>query len=120
MVGSRDVEPEESQLLDQMGVHRVSRLEDVRSAVDSLSHKVDGVYVHLDLDVLDPGEAIANQWTPPGGFSVEFLMDAIQEICQRRWVKGFGIASYDPDLDRNHNALAAACAAAEVIVSNGR
>jgi arginase len=119
LIGSRDVEPEESDLLDLMGVRRVSRLEDVRSAVEALSSKVDGVYVHLDLDVLDPKEAIANQWTPPGGFTAELLKEAIHEISRRRRIKGFGIASYDPDLDRNHNALTAACAAAEVIVNNG-
>ena len=38
-----------------------------------MSREIDGVYVHLDLDVLDPAEATANQWTPAGGLTVEML-----------------------------------------------
>lgn len=118
LIGSRDVEPEESQLLDRMGVHRVTELEDLRCKVESISRTIDGVYLHLDLDVLDPREAIANQWTPPGGFSVEILKEAVKEIQRHTQVKGFGIASYDPEWDRNQNALKAACAVAESILAD--
>jgi arginase len=120
LIGSRDVEPEEGELLDHMGVHRVTELEDLRSTIESISRKVDGVYLHLDLDVLDPREAIANQWTPPGGFTVETLKEAVKEIQRHTQVKGFGIASYDPEWDRNQNALKAACAAAESILGDSR
>jgi arginase len=116
LVGSRDVEPDEEELLDRVGVHRVAALEDLRSALESLSGTVDGVYVHLDLDVLDPTEAVANQWTPPGGLTTEQLERAIREIQQHMPVKAFGIASYDPDCDRNQAALRAACVAATSIV----
>jgi arginase family enzyme len=75
---------------------------------------------HLDLDVLDPTEATANQWTPPGGFTVETLREAVKAIQSRVRVKGFGIGSYDPECDRNLNALKAACAVAESVLSNRR
>jgi arginase len=117
LIGSRDVEPEEAELLDRIGVHRVTELEDLRSKMGSLSSNVDGVYVHLDLDVLDPKEAIANQWTAPGGFSIENLREAVNEIQRHTRVKGFGIASYDPEWDRNQNALKAACAVPESILA---
>lgn len=118
LIGSRDVEPEEAELLDRMGVHRVTELEDLRSKMGSLCSNVDGVYIHLDLDVLDPKEAIANQWTAPGGFSIENLREAVNEIQRHTRVKGFGIASYDPEWDRNQNALKAACAVAESILGD--
>lgn len=69
------------------------------------------------LDVLDPKIAIANPWTPPGGLTNEMLLEAIEEIQRHTRVKGFGIASYDPECDRNQNALNAACSAAESILS---
>ena len=116
LVGSRDVEPDEEELLDRVGVHRVTALEDLRSALESMSGAIDGVYVHLDLDVLDPKEAVANHWTPPGGFTTEQLERAIREIQQHASVKAFGIASYDPDCDRNQAALRAACVAVGSIV----
>jgi arginase len=116
LVGSRDVEPDETTLLDRVGVHRVTELEDLRSTLASISSTIDGVYVHLDLDVLDPTEAVANQWAPPGGLTIEQLEQAIREIQQHVPVKAFGIASYDPECDRNQAALRAACVAVTSIV----
>src|SRR5262249_16023903 len=53
LVGSRDVEATESDLLDQVGVRRVAQPRDLDgSGVLGVS----GVYLHLDLDVLDPAE----------------------------------------------------------------
>jgi arginase len=120
LIGARDVEPDEAELLTRVGVHRVTDLDELRSKTMSLSNHVSGVYVHLDLDVLDPKDAIANQWPTAGGFSVETLRRAIEHIRKQVPIKGFGIASYDPDCDRDHKALQAACTAAESILGNGR
>jgi arginase len=94
-------------------------LDELKSKTMSLSNHVSGVYVHLDLDVLDPKDAIANQWPTPGGFSVETLQRAMEHIRKQIPIKGFGIASYDPDCDCDHKALQAACIAAESILGNG-
>jgi arginase len=118
LVGSRDVEPDEEALLDRVGVRRVTELDDLRSALGSMSEVIDGVYIHLDLDVLDPKEAVANQWTPPGGLTTEQLERAIREIQQHAPVKAFGIASYDPDCDRSQAASRAACVAVASIVGD--
>src|SRR5437660_173185 len=63
LIGSRDVERAEVDLLDRMGVHRVADLEGVHARIEAMSKSIDGVYIHVDLDVLDPNEAVANQWT---------------------------------------------------------
>jgi len=119
LIGSRDVEPQECVLLDRVGVRRVSTIEEVGSAVEPMSREIDGVYVHLDLDVLDPSDAIANQWTSVAGLTVETLKRAVQEISSRTTLKGFGIGSYDPRCDVNLNALSAAAAVAESVLSAG-
>lgn len=118
LIGARDVEPEENELLEHMGIHQVADLDDLRTRIKSLSSQVDGVYLHLDLDVLDPKEAIANQWATPGGFSVEALKEAVKEIQKYAPMKGFGIASYDPEWDRDQRAMEAACSVAESILGD--
>jgi arginase len=116
LVGSRDLENDEIALLNRIGVTRVAGIEDLGSQLTSLAHQVDEVYMHFDLDVLDPSEAIANQWTPTGGMSIEALKHAVKSIRRTTRVKGFGIASYDPELDRDGRALGAASSVAELLL----
>jgi len=116
LIGARDVEVDEADLLDRVGVRRASGMADVRHAIDAVSRTVDGVYVHLDLDVLDPRTAVANQWAPPGGLTPDALVEALADIRTHTRIKGFGIGSYDPERDHNQHALKAACRAAESIL----
>jgi arginase len=117
LVGSRDLETEEIALLERMGVERVGRTEDPGSRLASLSPQIDGVYVHLDLDVLDPSEAVANQWAPPGGLTVEAMKQAVASIQRHTRIDALGIASYDPEADRDGRALGAAVAVTELLLT---
>jgi arginase len=116
LVGARDIEPDEVTLLDRTGVTRVSGTEHLGSLLASLALQVDGVYLHLDLDVLDPTEAIANQWAPPGGLTIECIKEAVKTIQAHTRIKALGIASYDPAGDRDGRALAAACSVTEFLL----
>src|SRR5437899_8905587 len=46
LIGSRDVERAEVDLLDRMGVHRVADLEGVHARIEAMSKSIDGVYIH--------------------------------------------------------------------------
>lgn len=76
LVGARAVEPAEQERLDGSGVALVGAdrlregdVEDaLRASLDALGSRVSRVYVHLDLDVLDPREVgQANEFAAPGG-----------------------------------------------------
>jgi len=108
LVGARDLESAEFAFLNQTGVTRVSGTEHLGSLVASLSPQVDGFYLHFDLDVLDPTQAVANQWTPPGGLTLEALEDAVRGIQSAARIKALGIAAYDPEADHHGRALDAA------------
>jgi arginase len=116
LVGARDLEPDEVTLLDRTGITRVSGTEHLGSLLASLARQVDGVYLHIDLDVLDPTEAIANQWAPPGGLTVESMKEAVKTIQAHTRIKALGIAAYDPEADHDGRALAAASSITEFLL----
>jgi arginase len=99
LVGSRDLEAPEVALLDAVGVRRLSRARDVGTAAPNFPAQIDGTYLHFDLDVLDPTEAVTNQWSPPGGLTVASVADAVKDLRRHKPIKAAGIASYDPEAD---------------------
>ena len=117
LVGARDVEPDEADLLRRVGVQRVSRAEDLAPALAPLqAHaQIDGVYLHLDLDVLDPQDATANQWAPPGGLRIASIGRALAEVRKMLPIKALGVASYSPDIDQDGRGLRAALTMIEAI-----
>ena len=60
--GVRDLDPLERERFVEFGVHQVSvedlvnRSENLRAQMRALSARVDVIYIHIDMDVLDPSE----------------------------------------------------------------
>jgi arginase len=101
LLGARDLEEAEEVLLAEVGVRR------------SLGARLGEVYVHFDLDVLDPSEAVWNQWAPPGGMTIEGVREAVRQVGP---VKAAGMASYDPEADGDGRAAWAAAAILETVL----
>ena len=83
LCGARDIEPGEQGLLDRAGVRVVPVSE---AAVAQVRQALDGapVYVHLDMDVLDPSEMPA-QFPAPVGFTavgLRSLIEAVLDDCE--------------------------------------
>lgn len=70
-----------------------------RQALATLSQQVDGIYLHVDMDVLDPSEGAANNWAAPGGLSLAELEAAIVLVGEMLPIQAAGVASYDPTID---------------------
>lgn len=104
LAGGHDCEPAELALLDDVGVERVRTVEALKDSKLLNENVLDGVYVHLDLDVLDSREAMANVWATPDGWKVDDLLRAIRIVKQRRRIKAVGVGSYDPQADRDGKA----------------
>jgi arginase family enzyme len=102
MVGARDVEAREHAELDFAGVVRLERFSDVVDAVDGSD-----IYVHLDLDVLDP-DGFPAQFPAPGGLSpsgLERLLDEVAQSAQR--IVGVEVTAFEaPDDAGERMALA--------------
>ena len=89
MGGVRLVDPLEQQLLDSSRIEQLS-VDDLRRAtpavfaqLDRLSRITDKIYVHIDMDVLDPREVMAHQNKVPGGPSSGELAALFEKIFSR-------------------------------------
>lgn len=126
LVGSRDIAPAERErlrrsdatLIEAKLLRRRGMREALGNALDELRARVRRVYVHLDLDVLDPGRAPANEFAPPGGMRLEELEEGIREIQERFTLAGAGVASYDPEYDSGGQVLRAGVRLMEVLTNH--
>jgi arginase len=97
--GLRDVDPLEQDLLDRSAVQflSVADLQAAGDAVDRqmkrLSETTDVVYVHVDMDVLDPAEVRGHPLTVPGGPTSVELARAVERMFRFPKAGAFGVAS---------------------------
>ena len=92
LVGARDFDPAEP--LDAV---RRAGSADLETALADLD--VEAVYVHVDLDVLDPSEGRANGWAVDDGLSAKELGDALEKIASRFEIAAAAFTAYDPAED---------------------
>ena len=115
MAGIRDVDPLEQELLDRsdcetLTVADIRRLSAaVRDQIDRLGRLTDVIYVHIDMDVLDPAEVAGHPLTAPEGPTSRELAAALEVMFQHPKVGALGIASlpYGAN-DKNLTSLNAA------------
>ncbi len=97
--GVRDTDPLEQQLIERHAVARVSapdlrqRSSRFRAAIARLASRVDRIYVHIDMDVLDPAEVPGHSLSVPGGPTSAELGAAVAEMFRDRKAAAIGIAS---------------------------
>ncbi|NED98411.1 arginase family protein [Phytoactinopolyspora alkaliphila] len=60
---------------------------------------LDGFWIHLDADVLDPGVMPAVDSPEPGGLSFEQLVGVLARLLASPRAVGLDVTIYDPDLD---------------------
>jgi arginase len=89
MGGVRLTDPLEQQLLDQSSIQQLS-VADLRNMtpavfrqLDRLSRVTDKLYVHIDMDVLDPREVMGHGNKVPNGPSSEQLANLFEKIFRR-------------------------------------
>jgi arginase len=103
LVGARNLDPPEEEFLAEAGID------------DSLGRAlggVDAVYVALDVDVLDPGEA-AMFMPEPDGPSVEDIEAVLREVVSRTSLAGMGVTGHLQD-ERNVRVITRLVAAAGI------
>jgi arginase len=111
MVGVRDTDPWEQHLIDKYDIPQIT-VEDIRRLspaidmeIDRLSRLTDLVYVHIDLDVLDPEDIPGAGLPVEDGPTSEELGEALEIMFESPKVAGFGLASYPASRDPERKGL---------------
>lgn len=106
LVGARDIDDEEATVVDALGIRQVSPLD--AATPEQLAAEVEGwlaetdashVYVHIDLDVLDPADFASVHQQVPFGLSLASLTQAIRAAVSRAQLAGAAICEFAPATD---------------------
>jgi arginase len=114
LVGGRDLDPAERDRLSQSPVRhfmpppRRCDAETTAAFIDALAagSSPRATYVHIDLDVVDPTEMVANRYAAGGGVSILWLETALRAIRDRKEIAALALTSYDPSCHDAHHASA--------------
>ncbi len=118
-VGGRDFDPAEARRLETSDVLRVRPGEPLEPALDMLRARASSVYVHVDLDVLDPSEGRANWFACDDGLTAEDMAAAIEQIGRRFTIRAAALTAYQPDCDPEGTIPRAASLIAHRLVESG-
>lgn len=64
--------------------------------------ELDGFWIHVDADVLDPRVMPAVDSPEPGGPGIEELAALVRPLAQHPKALGMQLTIYDPSLDTDH------------------
>ncbi len=109
LAGVRDLDDEEREALERseatvIGASPVETLVAVKNALDGAP-----VYVHLDLDVLDP-EIFPARFPAPGGFAPEKLFDLLEAVVEDCELVGVEVTAFEAPEDEEERQAAASIA----------
>jgi agmatinase len=100
-------EPETLQWMAEQRMHSFEMHEVVRRGLDNVLEEAfaiavdgcDGVFVSVDVDVVDPGMAPGTGTPEPGGFTSRQLLDAVRRIAIELPVMGMDVVEVSPPYD---------------------
>jgi arginase len=122
MLGVRDLDPAEKELLERSDIQVVKWRDgkpqsDVRIAIERLAKSVAEVYLHIDMDCLDPefapGLVVVDP--APGGISLLDMEEAIRAVFAHFRVRAVTLAGYDSDQDPDDKTLRTALRLIEIV-----
>ncbi len=124
-IGARHLDPEEGENLHGSGILVVPAEEirgtgipaSLRPALEKLEARVDAVYLHLDIDVLDPAFAPTVNFPTPGGLSLEDLEETVRLVSEVMPLRAASLTAYDPTRDEDGTTLRTAIRVMEMIAA---
>ena len=116
LVGARDLEQTEEARLAASTI-ALPDAGSLETALDELATRAHTVYLHIDLDVLDPSEGRANGWAVEGGLTADELETAVDAVRARFTVAAATFSAYDPTEDPEERIPAVATRLARLLTA---
>jgi len=121
LLGVRALDPAERERLERSAVSFVEWRDgeprgNVAAALDALAARVEEVYLHIDMDAIDP-EAAPGVVDPPvpGGISLSAMEQIVRGVTRRFRLRAATLATYNPEADRDDRTLRAALRILELL-----
>jgi arginase len=97
LMDARDLDPAEETALLESEVVRLMSVDDlIQHPLPELP-----IYLHLDVDIIDPREAPAMNYLAPGGPAVDELQEAFRFLARTGNIKAVSMSTWNPELDDN-------------------
>lgn len=105
LAGARDSEDDEAIRLRASDMRQLEASElgsspAMARALEALEPEPTGIYLHVDLDVLDAEEAQVNIYSAAGGITPEQLAARLEQVLGTGLVRALSLTAYDPECDR--------------------
>ena len=124
-IGARDLDPEEGENLHRSEIlvvpsaamRETGIAASLRPALEQLAARVDGIYLHLDIDVLDPTFAPAVNFPTPDGLHLDALEETLRLVSGTLPLRAASLTAYDPTRDVDGTTLRTAMQAMQMIAA---
>jgi arginase len=118
LIGVRDLDPAEEQLLleSSVALARGPELERDPAALDRVLHGLSSLpqlYLQVDIDVLDPAEAPGVDYPVAGGMSLAALTRIVERTVGMGNIAALAITAVNPEKDIDERTVIAALAVIE-------
>jgi arginase len=107
MVDVRNLDEDEARLITATDV-QIAPVSSVQQAVTELAERVDVIYLHIDLDILDERYVPTHRTKEPGGPDVDATLAAMKDVIDTGKVEAIGMVSVYPNGDGGEIAIEAA------------
>jgi arginase len=107
LLGARDLDPLEADALSRSAIHhlpaRSVNASGAASIADAISQSAP-LYLHIDVDVLDPSSGRANAFAAADGVTAADLADFVASLAVRIRPAAITLSAYDPQIDADGQA----------------
>ncbi len=95
LTDARDLDPGEKKLIDKTKILRLTEVKDLLK----LNLPAAPIYIHLDMDIINPADAPAMNYPAAGGPSAAELQTMMKHLNRTKKIAAISVAAWNPKMD---------------------